>query len=135
MNKMTMLAVLLLSLSLLISGCATSGTNEDGGTSLYNTVKIKPSKSYEDCIEVLPGQIMKYSFTSSNFVNFNIHYHTEEELFYPVDKKGVMTWKGSLDLQELDYYTEDQEFFCVMWDNLNSEQVKLSFSFEAKSAQ
>jgi len=135
MNKMTMLAVLLLSLSLLISGCATSGTNEDGGTSLYNTVKIKPSKSYEDCIEVLPGQIMKYSFTSSNFVNFNIHYHTEEELFYPVDKKGVMTWKGSLDLQELDYYTEDQEFFCVMWDNLNSEPVKLSFSFEAKSAQ
>jgi len=135
MNKMTMLAVLLLSLSLLISGCATSGTNEDGGTSLYNTVKIKPSKSYEDCIEVLPGQIMKYSFTSSNFVNFNIHYHTEEGLFYPVDKKGVMTWKGSLDLQELDYYTEDQEFFCVMWDNLNSEPVKLSFSFEAKSAQ
>ena len=132
---MTMLAVLLLSLSLLISGCATSGTNEDGGTSLYNTVKIKPSKSYEDCIEVLPGQIMKYSFTSSNFVNFNIHYHTEEELFYPVDKKGVMTWKGSLDLQELDYYTEDQEFFCVMWDNLNSKPVKLSFSFEAKSAQ
>ncbi len=135
MNKMTMLAFLLLSLSLLISGCATSGSNEDGGTSLYNTVKIKPLKSYEDCIEVLPGQIMKYSFTSSNFVNFNIHYHTEKELHYPVKKKGVMMGKGSLDIRELDYYTTEQEFFCVMWDNLNSEPVQVSFSFEAKSSQ
>ncbi len=135
MNKITMFAFLLLSLSLLISGCATSGSNEDGGMSIYKTVTIKPSGSYEDCIEVLPGQIMKYSFDSSNFVNFNIHYHTEEGLFYPVNKKGVMTFKGSFATQELDYYTEDQESFCVMLDNLNSEPVNVTFYLKTESAQ
>ncbi len=135
MNKITMFAFLLLSLSLLISGCATSGSNEDGGMSIYKTVTIKPSGSYEDCIEVLPGQIMKYSFDSSNFVNFNIHYHTEEGLFYPVNKKGVMTFKGSFATQELDYYTEDQEYFCVMLDNLNSEPVNVTFYLKTESAQ
>ena len=135
MNKMTMFAFLLLSLSLLISGCATSGTNDDSGMSIYNTVKIKPSGSYEDCLELLPGQIMNYSFNSSNFVNFNIHYHTEKGLHYPVKKKGVMMGKGSIDLKKLDYYTTDQEYFCVMWDNLNPEPVQVSFSCEVKSIQ
>ena len=135
MHKTIMLAFLGLSLLLLLSGCATSGSNEDDGTSINGTVIIKPSRSFEDCIEVLPGQIMNYSFDASNFVNFNVHYHTENGLYYPVDKKGVMTWKGSLDLQELDYYTDDQEFFCVMWDNLDSVPVVVSFTFEAKSIQ
>jgi len=135
MNKMTMLAVLLLSLSLLISGCATSGTNDDGGMRMSDTVKIKPSGSYEDCLELLPGQTMNYSFNASNFVNFNIHYHAEKELHYPVNKKGVMMGKGSLDIQELDYYTTEQEFFCIMWDNLSSEPVQVSFSCEVKSIQ
>ena len=135
MNKITMLAFLLLSSSLLLSGCATSGTNDDGSMSMSDTVKIKPSRSYEDCVELLPGQIMNYSFNASNFVNFNIHYHTEKELYYPVKKKGVMMGKGSLDIQELDYYSTEQEFFCVMWDNLNPEPVQVSFSCEVKSAQ
>ena len=132
---MTMFAFLLLSLSLLISGCATSGTNDDSGMSIYNTVKIKPSGSYEDCLELLPGQIMNYSFNASNFVNFNIHYHSEEGLHYPVKKKGVMMGKGSIDLKKLDYYTTDQEYFCIMWDNLNPEPVQVSFSCEVKSIQ
>lgn len=135
MNKMTMFAFLLLSLSLLISGCATSGNIEDSGMSINKTVTIKPSGSYEDCMSVLPGQIIDYSFNSSNFVNFNLHYHAKKELHFPVNKKGVMMGKGSLDPQKLDYYTEDQEFFCVMWNNLNSEPVQLSFSCEVKSIQ
>ena len=135
MHKITILAFLLLSLSFLIVGCATSGTNDDGGMSVSNTVKINSSGSYEDCLELLPGQIMNYSFNASNFVNFNIHYHTAKELHYPIKKKGVMMGKGSLDIQELDYYTTEQEFFCVMWDNLNPEPVQVSFSCEVKSIQ
>lgn len=135
MNKITIFAFLLLSLALLLSGCATSESNKDVGTSINDTVIIKPSRSFEDCMEVLPGQIINYSFNASNFVNFNIHYHAEKELHYPVLKKGVMTGKGSLDIQELDYYTTEQEFFCVMWDNLNPEPVQVSFSCEVKSTQ
>jgi len=135
MHKITILAFLLLSLSFLISGCATSGTNDDDGMSIYNIVKIEPSGSYEDCLELLPGQIMNYSFDASNFVNFNIHYHTEKGLHYPVNKKGVMMGKGSLDIQELDYYTEDQESFCVMWENASSEPTRVSFSCAVKSTQ
>jgi hypothetical protein len=129
-----MLAFLGLSLLLLLSGCATSGSNEDVGMSINDTVIIKPSGSYEDCIEVLPGQIMNYSFNASNFVSFNVHYHTETGIYYPVNKKGVMFGKESLDPQKLDYYTDEQESFCVMWDNLNSEPVKVSFKANAESS-
>ena len=128
MSRISIIILLLCSVSLIAYGCATTDVQGKAGSTVYQTVKIKSSGSYEECMEVYPGQVMDYSFDASDFVNFNIHYHTEEEVKYPVNRNGIMFGKGSINVDELEYYTKEQEFFCLMWDNLNSENVKVAFS-------
>jgi hypothetical protein len=133
MSKTIKIVLLLLSIALLTYGCATSDVKEKGEAAAYDTAKIEPSRSYEECLEVYPGQVLDYSFKASDFVDFNIHYHTEEEIRYPVNEKGVRSGKGSISVDEMEYYTEEQEYLCLMWDNLNWESVKVSFSCQVKS--
>jgi hypothetical protein len=90
-------------------------------------ITIDPSRSYEECVEVLPAQIMEYSFKTSEPVNFNIHYHAEKGYFYPVKKNEVSTLKGILNPEELQYYSEEQEHFCLMWKNPHNKSVNLTF--------
>jgi hypothetical protein len=133
MSRLKTIPFLLLLATIIISGCASSDVKEKGGMSTYNTVKIKPSGFFEECVEVLPNQVMDFSFDASDSLNFNVHYHTKTEVQYPVNKKGISSWKGSLSPDELEFYTKDQENFCLMWDNPNSEAVKISFSCRVKS--
>jgi hypothetical protein len=84
---------------------------------------IAPNRSYEDCIELLPGQTMEYSFTSTRPVDFNIHYHGEDRVHYPVNKKNISQLSGEIKVDRQRYYTEEQEFFCLMWRNPHNTQV------------
>ncbi len=131
---------LYLSVIVAISGCSTSADKtsnvlkkEAGGEVVHDRFIIKPGRSYEECIELKPGMVFDYDFDSSDFVNFNIHYHAEDEVKYPVQKKGVMMGKGMIDPAGHDFFTEDQEFYCLMWDNVNDEPVKVSFSCTLKN--
>jgi len=99
-----------------------------GGEYIQDSFTIKAGGSYEECIELKPGQVFDYDYDSSDFVNFNIHYHGKDKVHYPASRKGRMMGKGMIDPKTHQYYTEDQEFYCLMWDNLNSEAVKVSFS-------
>ena len=115
--------------------CATMGSKsiDKNGTSVkYNNVKIKPSGMYEECVEMKPGMSFEYRFDASSPVNFNIHYHTEDAIHYPVQKESVRMDKGMVDPNALSYYTKDQEYFCLMWDNINAEPVDVSYSCTTK---
>lgn len=99
------------------------------GPSFNESVQIIPGDSYEECVELVPNQLMHYSFTSSDKVNFNVHYHTAESVLYPVNEENINSWKGSMSPDDFDYYSREQEFFCLMWDNLHSESVKVTFNY------
>ncbi len=124
-------------LFLFINGCSTSNTNilhkEADEDIVHDSFTIKAGGSYEECIELKPGQVFDYDYGASNFVDFNIHYHTEDGVQYPDTRKGRMMGQGFIDPGTHDYYTEEQEFYCLMWDNLNDEPVKVSFSCVLKS--
>jgi hypothetical protein len=94
---------------------------------------LNPSRSYEKCVEMLPTQIMEYSFKTSEPVDFNIHYHAEKEIFYPVNKKEVAILEGVLNPEELQYYSEEQEDFCLMWKNPHNKRISLTFETEIKN--
>jgi hypothetical protein len=100
---------------------------EVGGEIVHDSVTIKSSNSYEECIELRPGLVFDYEFDVSDIVNFNIHYHTEDGIEYPVEKRGVTFGKGTIDPSGHKFYTEEQENYCLMWDNLNSGPVRVSF--------
>lgn len=131
--------VLLVCLILVIIGCAASGDRipgilkkEPGVDVIHDRFTIKPSGSYEECIELLPGQVFDYDFNASDFVDFNIHYHGEDKVHHPVEKRGVMFGQGMLDPATHDFYTTEQEFYCLMWDNPGDQRVKVSFTCKLK---
>ena len=113
-----------------IQACSTANVK---GPSFNESVQIEPEDSYEECVELVPNQLMHYSFTSSKHVNFNVHYHTAESILYPVNEKNITFWEGSMSPDDFDYYSKDQEFFCLMWDNLSSESIKVIFNYRVNS--
>ena len=121
-------------LLLIINACATSGEKTSGIIKkepheeiVHDTFTIKPGGSHEECIELQHGMIFDYQYDASDSLNFNIHYHAADGLHYPVDTKGRSFGKGMIDPDTHPYYTEEQEFYCLMWDNVSHEPVKVSF--------
>ncbi len=122
-------------LALFITGCTAAKTGERtlGKTKAPvirgETLKIVPLRSNEECIELFPGNIMEYSFRASKPVKFNIHYHAEDRIHYPVLKEDVAEWSGVLDVGTISYYTKEQEYFCLMWENPHSESVSVTYEY------
>lgn len=119
---------------LLLSGCAASGQNTSGIIQkeaheeiVHDAFTIKPSGSQEECIELRPNMVFDYEYEASDSVNFNIHYHAEDDVYYPVDTKGTRSGKGTVEPGSHHFYTPKQEFYCLMWDNISAEPVNVSF--------
>ncbi|HDO26325.1 MAG TPA: hypothetical protein ENG95_06760 [Nitrospirae bacterium] len=120
-----------------MTGCATTKAEKKvikkaEAPTIRDEVIVPPSGSYEECLELLPVHIMEYSFTASKPLTFNIHYHTEEDIIYPVLKEEVSEWSGILSVADQDYYDSDQEFFCLMWGNPHTESVKIIFEYKVR---
>ena len=98
-----------------------------GGKLIHDRVTIKPGGSYEECIELGPGLVFDYEYDASEFVNFNIHYHAETGLYYPVNSMGVRFGKGTIDPEKHIFYTQDQDNYCLMWENLNDLSLEVSY--------
>ena len=86
---------------------------------------IKPSGIHEDCMELLPGQILEYSFEASKPLNFNVHYHEDHDVVYGITKDGVSGDKGT-------FRCEKKQYHCLMWTNPGSEPVGLVYSYSIK---
>jgi hypothetical protein len=125
--------VFLLSLLVVfVIACASDGTRnilkkETDDDVVHDTFTIKAAGSHEECIELKPGQVFDYKYDASQFVNFNIHYHAEDKVYHPVKRKGYMMGEGMVDPSKHDYFTPKQEFYCLMWNNINEEPVEVSF--------
>lgn len=83
---------------------------------------IKPGKFAEKCLTVTAAQKLEYQFTASKPVNFNIHFHVGETVYYPV-KRNKTT--GEADRFQP---TKAKEDYCLMWENKTSADVELTYS-------
>ncbi len=86
---------------------------------------IKPSGVHEDCMELLSGQILEYSFEASKPLNFNVHYHEDNTVVYGITKDGVTADKGT-------FHCEKKQYYCLMWTNPGSEPIGLTYSYGKK---
>jgi hypothetical protein len=118
---------LLLISAVMVFSCATTGLK----TELEEM--IMPKRSYEECVELHTGETLAYYFTSSRPLDFNIHYHAEDGVKYPVNVKNVKSHRGNLVINEQKYYTEDQEAFCMMWKNNDEAFVNLKLKYRVIS--
>ena len=83
---------------------------------------IKGLEIKEECLNLLPGQKLEYSFKSSAEVSFNIHYHEQGgRPIYLKDEKGMLFNKGVLDPPK-------KNLFCLMWVNPGMKDIRLSYN-------
>lgn len=100
------------------------------------TVKIKPGRISEKCIQTLPNQIIEYSFNCSKPISFNIHYHRGGKVVYPVSEKDILTSEGALNCQEaLAEPSDKPQYFCLMWENPHDTDVSLNFKYTVKNIE
>jgi hypothetical protein len=124
----------LVSLFVLVMGGCASQQTETGKMDLPEvTAKIKPHRIYEECIQTMPNQLIEYTFQSSRPVDFNIHYHRDGEIFYPVLEQAAVTAEGDLNchqaMAEMTGPSENPEYFCLMWENPHNRSVDLYFDY------
>ena len=69
---------------------------------------LQPQDSHEECLRVEVGQKRRYHWKSDAPVDFNIHYHEQTEVFYPV-KRSAMRGDGGT------FAAKTGQDYCWMW--------------------
>jgi hypothetical protein len=86
------------------------------------TINLPANEFHEECMELAASQRLGYSFHAAAPLEFNIHYHRDGKIRYPVLKKGVATLAGSFRPTRSDGY-------CMMWRNPGKQAVALDYQF------
>jgi len=87
---------------------AAFGYGSDREDVVVVTVSIPMGKMHEECQRVEAGHKRRYNWRSDAPVDFNIHYHKETEVFYPV-KRDAMRGDGGT------FRAKTAEDYCWMW--------------------
>jgi len=71
-------------------------------------VTLPPGEVHEECMTLKAGDRRTYEWKSDTPVDFNIHYHHEPKVFFPVKKDGVKGGHGR-------FVPKSTEGYCWMW--------------------
>lgn len=112
MKKISILTACLVSLPLIASA----------EVKIDNSV-IEPNKAHEVCMKLDEGQKMEYSFKSSKSMSFNIHYHEDDKVNFPVEEHLTDSDTNS-------FTSPIAHGYCMMWTNKNEEAVELNVEYE-----
>ena len=88
------------------------------------SVTLEPAKVHEECMRLEKGDRRRYHWKSDAPVDFNIHYHKETEVFYPV-KRGAMRGDGGT------FDAKRAEEYCWMW-TARDKPAKVEGRIEAR---
>jgi hypothetical protein len=76
-------------------------------------VSLAPKKIHEECARIEAGQSRRWHWKSSAPVDFNIHYHRGDDVFYPVKRDGMRGDGGT-------FTAKTGEDYCWMWTAKNA---------------
>lgn len=91
----------------------------------HSKYTVEPSKVHEDCVDLSPGKVLDYTFESLRPLDFNIHWHEDNKIAYPVKKDGISSDRGS-------FQPERQQYYCLMWTNPHREPVGLKYKYRVQ---
>jgi hypothetical protein len=84
-------------------------------------VTLKPNKIVEKCMALVPPQKIEYRFEASAKLNFNLHYHKGDQVYYPVKLDRTNGESGL-------YEVKAKEEYCLMWENRSGTDIDLTYS-------
>jgi|SRR5262252_7845648 len=71
-------------------------------------VDLEPGAQHEECMHLDKGEKRNYSWKSAAPVDFNIHYHQDPKVFYPVKREAMRGDGGTFE-------AKSAEDYCWMW--------------------
>jgi hypothetical protein len=92
------------------------------------TFTLKGKAFDERCLKLEAGQSLRYSFRSSEPVDFNIHFHRGNDVFYPVKQAAVRSVKATFQATATDDY-------CLMWEHRGAGDATVAGSIELSTAR
>lgn len=101
----------------LLTGCGGRHVVDAG------SITLAPEGIYEDCLDLTPKQVMTFSYSASAPVDFNVHYHEGEQVFYPVTRQQSPLWLDGSFLPNVPH------LYCLMWTNAMDKTIDVSFEF------
>ena len=78
------------------------------GAALAVDVTLAPKKVHEECARMEAGESRRWHWKSDTPVDFNIHYHRGNDVFFPV-KRDAMRGDGG------NFTAKTGEDYCWMW--------------------
>lgn len=101
-----------------------------GATALAETaafgpfaVEVPPRGFQEHCVQLEAGQRMRYHFTATGEVDFNIHYHRGSAVYYPVKSAGARARDSA-------YTAPHADGYCLMWERRGDGTVRIEGAVE-----
>ena len=138
MRKGLISLVIIAALLLLVSGCKTTGsetatmpekkampekTSQAGPMS--QTVGVPPGGFHESCEDEWKiGDKVKFSYTSTKPLSFDVHYHDAKEVkHYSIKEVVADEFSASFTVQH-------DHIHCGMWENKGGSFVRLTYETE-----
>ena len=85
---------------------------------------IQPGQIEESCMLLAAGERLEFSFSANTGLDFNIHYHDDEKVHFPVNESSLSEWKGV-------YIAPEKQHYCLMWTNKHAtEPASLDYSYK-----
>ena len=84
---------------------------------------LAPGAIHEVCTLLLKGESLEYRFEASAPLDFNIHYHTDHEIHYPLRVDAVRMRAGR-------FVAAEGQNYCLMWSNLSTLPVELTVAID-----
>jgi hypothetical protein len=88
-----------------------------------HTVRIEAGKIEEPCFALAMVDRLEYSFTSDGPLDFNLHYHEGQGVYFPVEMKAVSTHAGT-------FISTGSRKYCLMWTNRGEVALELHYRYQ-----
>ena len=102
-----------------------TGTNDEN-TSVQTKVSFVPGEIHEVCMTLTPPEELHYSFSGTGTLSFNLHYHADNEILYPVEEHLTAAAEDS-------FAPITEQKYCLMWTNRGPDTIEMALEYK-KSA-
>ena len=92
----------------LCAAVAANAADNKGPEPISVAIDLQPKKVHEECTRLDAGHSRRWHWKSDAPVDFNIHYHRGEDVFYPVKRDGMRGDGGT-------FSPKEGEEYCWMW--------------------
>jgi hypothetical protein len=87
--------------------------------------RVEPGKFVELCGKLAPGESVRWEFSASIPVDFNVHYHVGKEVKFPARQAQVSAGQDTLQVVV-------REDYCWMWSNKSSSGTQVDVRLQRR---